>query len=220
MNHPATQAPPTPVPHHAIDAIIFDLGGVLVDWNPRYLYRQIFTSADEMAYFLTEICSPAWNEEQDRGRSWDEAVRKLQAQYPQYWNEIAAYHLRWAETLRGELPETVKLLEQLRQTPLRLLALTNWSQQTFPIARERFGFLQWFEGILVSGEEGMAKPDQAIFELMASRYHLTPALTIFIDDSEKNVRAAQEAGYQAIHFTGAEALRAELARFGVVLADG
>lgn len=198
-----------------VQAIVFDLGGVLVDWNPRYLYRQIFASPEEMEYFLTHVCSMAWNEQQDRGRSWDEGVRKLQAQYPQYWNEIAAYHQRWPEMLRGELPDTVKLLEQLRQTPLRLLALTNWSRETFPIALERFGFLSWFEGILVSGHEHMAKPDQAIFELMATRYQLTPANTIFIDDSEKNVDAARAAGYQAIHFTGADALRRELLRLGV-----
>lgn len=206
--------------HPPIQAIVFDLGGVLVDWNPRYLYRQIFTSADEMEFFLTHICSLDWNEQQDRGRSWDEGVRKLQAQYPQYWNEIAAYQRRWPEMLRGELPDTVKLLAQLRQTPLRLLALTNWSRETFPVARERFDFLSWFEGILVSGQEGMAKPDPAIFELMASRYQLSPARTIFIDDSARNVKAAHEAGYQAIHFTGADALRSELTRFGVPVPAG
>ncbi|MDO4683460.1 MAG: HAD family phosphatase [Lautropia sp.] len=208
MNDQGSSAP--------IQAIVFDLGGVLVDWNPRYLYRQIFTSPDEMEYFLTQICSMAWNEQQDRGRSWDEGVRKLQAQYPQYWHEIAAYQLRWAEMLRGELPDTVELLSQLRQTPLRLLALTNWSRETFPIALERFDFLSWFEGILVSGQEHMAKPDPAIFELMASRYQLAPAQTVFIDDSKKNVKAAREAGYRAIHFTGADALRHELAHLGIL----
>ncbi|MDO5057765.1 MAG: HAD family phosphatase [Lautropia sp.] len=200
----------------AIDAVVFDLGGVLVDWNPRYLYRQIFQSGTEMEDFLAKVCSPAWNEQQDRGRPWAEAVRLLQAQYPAYWHEIDAYDTRWEETLRGELPDTVAVLHELRERPVRLLALTNWSQEKFPVARRRFAFLQHFEGILVSGEEKMAKPDAAIFALMASRYHLTPARTVFIDDSEKNVQAARALGWQALHFTGADRLRQQLQALGVL----
>ncbi|MDO4904708.1 MAG: HAD family phosphatase [Lautropia sp.] len=202
----------------SIDAIVFDLGGVLVDWNPRHLYRKIFASETEMEDFLANVCSGPWNDAQDRGRPWAEAVKLLQAQHPAYWNEIDAFHSRWEEMLHGDLPETVQLLAQLRSEPVRLLALTNWSAETFAIARRRFEFLQWFEGILVSGEEGMAKPDPEIFQLMASRHRLTPARTVFIDDAEKNVIAARDQGWQAIHFTGADALRAELRAKGLLTA--
>lgn len=209
---PMTAADTMPVGAPVIDAIVFDLGGVLVDWNPRHLYRKMFTSEQEMEDFLAKVCTTAWNEQQDRGRPWAEAVRLLQAQHPAYWNEIAAYDTRWEEMLRGELPETVALLEALRDRPVRLLALTNWSQEKFPVARRRFAFLQHFEGILVSGEERLAKPEPEIFRLMASRYRLEPARTVFIDDSERNVLAARALGWHAIHFTGADLLRRHLKR--------
>lgn len=214
MNDATTTKPETP----AIEAVVFDLGGVLVDWNQRYLYRKIFQSETEMEHFLDTVCTMAWNAEQDRGRPWAEAVKLLQAQYPAYWNEIEAFDSRWPEMLKGVIPETVELLSALRNEPVRLLALTNWSAEKFPVARERFDFLQWFEGILVSGEEKVIKPDPAIFQLMAERYRLNPARSIFIDDSEKNVLAARNEGWHAIHFTGADALRTALQQYGLLTA--
>lgn len=203
-------------PAPAVDAVVFDLGGVLVDWNPRHLYRKIFANEAQMEDFLTRVCNGAWNDAQDRGRPWDEAVRLLQGRFPEFSAEIEAFYLRWPEMLKGDFPETVQILTKLRHEPVRLLALTNWSSETFPFALQRFPFLGWFEGILVSGDEGMAKPDPEIFRLMASRYHLTPARTVFIDDAEKNVKGAHAEGWQTIHFTGAEALLGELQELGLL----
>lgn len=199
----------------AVDAVVFDLGGVLVDWNPRYLYRKIFGTEAEVEEFLERVCTPAWNAEQDRGRPWAEAVRLLQGKFPHYAREIEAYHLRWSETLAGDLPESVAILSQLRQAPVRLLALTNWSAETFPVARERFPFLRWFEGIVVSGEEEMIKPDAEIFELLCRRYRVRPERAVFIDDSARNVQAAQALGFHGIHFTGTASLREGLRALGM-----
>lgn len=199
----------------AVDAVVFDLGGVLVDWNPRYLYRKIFGTEAEVEEFLERVCTPAWNAEQDRGRPWAEAVRLLQGKFPHYAREIEAYHLRWSETLAGDLPESVAILSQLRQAPVRLLALTNWSAETFPVARERFAFLRWFEGIVVSGEEEMIKPDAEIFELLCRRYRVRPERAVFIDDSARNVQAAQALGFHGIHFTGTASLREGLRALGM-----
>lgn len=203
----------TPQP---MEAVVFDLGGVLVDWNPRYLYRKLFRLEADMEDFLARVCTMDWNLEQDRGRPWAEAVAMLQARFPEHAQAIAAYHQRWPEMLRGELTEVVAILAELRQTSVRLLALTNWSAETFPVARQRFGFLQWFEGILVSGEEGVIKPDAAIFRLLMQRYQLTPARTAFIDDALPNVKAAAALGFQGIHFTDAPALRTALQKLGLL----
>ena len=206
----ATDTAPT------VDAVVFDLGGVLVDWNPRYLYRKIFSTEAEVEDFLARVCTAEWNQEQDRGRPWAEAVKLLQAQFPQHADEIAAYHLRWPETLNGELPESVTLLEQLRSEPVRLLALTNWSAETFPVARERFAFLQWFEDIIVSGEEKVIKPEAEIFGLLVRRHGLMPERTVFIDDSLRNVEAARALGFRGIHFTGTDSLRNGLQALGLL----
>lgn len=205
----------TPAGAPAVDTVVFDLGGVLVDWNPRYLYRKIFGTEAEVEEFLERVCTPAWNAEQDRGRPWAEAVRLLQGRFPHYAREIEAYHLRWSETLAGDLPESVAILEQLRSEPVRLLALTNWSAETFPVARERFPFLQWFEGIVVSGEEEMIKPDAEIFELLCRRYRVQPGRAVFIDDSARNVEAARALGFRGIHFTGTASLREGLQALGL-----
>jgi len=143
--------------------VVFDLGGVLIDWNPRYLYRKLFDDDEGMERFLSEVCSPEWNTRQDAGRLWREAVSELTTRHPDQAAMIAAYHLRWPEMLGGDIPEAVELLKELKQQRLRLYALTNWSHETFPVARSRFAFLDWFEGIVVSGEERMVKPDPAIF---------------------------------------------------------
>ena len=215
----ATTAPSastvTPSDAPAVDTVVFDLGGVLVDWNPRYLYRKIFGTEAEVEEFLERVCTPAWNAEQDRGRPWAEAVRLLQGKFPHYAREIEAYHLRWSETLAGDLPESVAILSQLRQAPVRLLALTNWSAETFPVARERFPFLRWFEGIVVSGEEEVIKPDAEIFELLCRRYRVRPERAVFIDDSARNVQAAQALGFHGIHFTGTASLREGLRALGL-----
>lgn len=200
-----------------INTVIFDLGGVLIDWNPRHLYRKIFTDEAEMEYFLTHICTMEWNEYQDRGRSWAEGVALLSEQYPEYTEQIKVYHERWSEMLNGAIDDSVEILKTLKAQGIRVVALTNWSTETFPIAEAQFPFLQWFEGIVVSGKEKMKKPEPEIFQLLFDRYQVNPKQAIFIDDSPTNVQGANQVGLHSIRFTDAAALRTALKAFGLVV---
>jgi 2-haloacid dehalogenase len=199
-------------------SLIFDLGGVLIDWNPRYLYRSLFDDAAQMEHFLEHVCSPQWNAAQDAGRGWEEAVAELSTQYPQQRELIAAYWLRWHETLGDALHGTVALLAELKAAGVALYALTNWSAETFPVARERFGFLSAFNDILVSGEEGLAKPDPRIFTRALQRFGLQPEATLFIDDAAANVQAAMALGIPSLLFRNADSLRESLHALGLPLA--
>jgi len=195
--------------------VIFDLGGVLIDWDPRYLYRRLFTDADAMESFLAEVTTPAWNAEQDAGRTWAEAVAMLAERHPEQRDLIEAYHHRWSEMLAGAIEGTVAILEQLRGS-VRLFALSNWSAETFPIALERFPFLTWFDGIVISGEVGAAKPDARIFEHLVITYGIEPADAVFIDDNASNVEAAERLGFVALQFVDERSLRADLGRLGLL----
>jgi len=199
-------------------AVIFDLGGVLVDWDPRYLYRQLFDDPEEMESFLGEVTTAEWNAQQDAARPWAQAVELLAAEHPQRRELIEAFHRRWPEMLAGEIPGTVDVLADLRAAGVRLIALSNWSAETFPFARERFDFLAWFEEIVISGDVGVNKPDRRIFDHLAGQFGIEPAATLFVDDSSANVDAAKALGFRAIQFTDATALRRELTRLGL-LAD-
>jgi 2-haloacid dehalogenase len=200
-----------------IDAIVFDLGGVLIDWNPRHLYRQFFgEDIDGMERFLSEVCTQTWNEKQDAGRSWEEAIAEATASHPEDAALIKAYRERWEEMLGGPIADSVSVLDELRGTGKKLYALTNWSQHTFPIALARYAFLGWFDDILVSGREGLIKPDPAIFQLLASRFGIEASRSVFIDDSIKNVEAARRLGFHAIHFRHAHQLRHDLSNLGVM----
>lgn len=204
-------------PSAAIDTVIFDLGAVLIDWDPRYLYRKLFDEESEMEHFLQNICTSEWNSQQDAGRSWAEATDLLIAQHPAYQDQITAFWQRWPEMLNGPIEGTVSILKRLEeQGNHRLVALTNWSAETWPFAWEQYDFLQIFEGILVSGQENMKKPDPMIYQLLLSRYDITPHRSVFIDDSINNVTAAREQGIQAIHFTGPKQLEQELVQLGVL----
>ena len=191
-------------------AVVFDLGGVLIDWDPRYLYRKLLDDEAAVEEFLATVCTPEWNAEQDRGRPFAEGVAELAERHPEHAADIAAYHERWPEMLAGEVPGSVEVLADLRAAGVPLYALTNWAAETFAITRERFEFLDWFCGLLVSGEEGMTKPDPAIFRLLLDRFGLDPAAAVFVDDSEANVAAARGLGIDAVRFTGPERLRREL----------
>ena len=200
-----------------IDVVIFDLGGVLIDWNPRHLYRKIFGGdVEAMERFLATVCTQEWNLKQDAGRSWQDAVAEAEARHPQHSAHIRAYRERWEETLGGAIEGTVALLDELRSRPVRLLALTNWSAETFPLGKKRFPFLDWFEGIVVSGEEKLIKPDRAIYELLLRRHRVVAQQAVFIDDSPANVEGARRVGMHAIHFRDPPALRRELAALGVL----
>jgi len=198
------------------DTVIFDLGGVLIDWNPRYLYRHLFDDESSMEQFLAEVCDGQWNEQQDAGRSWDEAIRLRSAEFPEHAALIAAYRTRWDEMLRGPMHDSVAVLEELRVRGVRLYALTNWSQETFPLAFERYPFLQAFEGIVVSGQERMIKPDPAIFQLLLNRYGIDPGRAVYVDDAPRNVDAAAKLGMHALQFRDAAVLHGELVALGLL----
>jgi len=199
-----------------IEAIIFDLGGVLIDWNPRYVYRTIFDSEEKIDWFFDNICTNDWNEKQDAGYSLNAATEELVAQHPEWEAEIRAYYERWIEMLGGPMHETVNILSNVKQQEhLSLYALTNWSHETFPVALERFEFLQWFDGIVVSGEEKTRKPFPEFYQKLLERYNIDPATAIFIDDNLRNVKAAEDAGIKGIHFLNAKQLSEELRKFHV-----
>ena len=200
-----------------MQAIIFDLGGVLIDWDPRYLYRPIFgEDVAAMEDFLARVCPPDWNRQMDAGVPFADAVAQRQREFPEHADLIALWQDGWPQMLRAAFPDTVAILAELRQRGHRLVALTNWSAETFPIARERFEFLGWFEDIVVSGVERLAKPDPRIFRLTLERNGLEPAGTVFIDDLPSNIRAAAALGLDAVHFQGARDLRADLGRRGLL----
>ena len=200
----------------AINTIIFDLGGVLIDWNPEYVFREVIPDADRRRYFFENICTHEWNVEQDAGRPVAEATELLVAEFPDWEAEIRAYYGRWEEMLGGPVHETVDLLRELRERgEHRLLALTNWSAETFPVALDRYEFLHWFEGIVVSGAEKTRKPFAEIYEILIDRYEVNPEEAVFIDDSLTNVEGAEVVGINGIHFQGAAQLRETLGEWGV-----
>lgn len=188
-----------------IDTIIFDLGGVLIDWNPRYVYDEVFDGdTEKVEWFLNNICTSDWNVQQDAGKLMATSTEELVAQYPQYEKWIRMYYDRWEDMLKGSIPETVTILEQLKTSQkYHIYALTNWSAETFHIALERFDFLQLFEGILVSGQEKMIKPQTAIYELCLKRFNINRNKAVFIDDSLPNVKGAQKIGLTSIPFKNA-----------------
>lgn len=194
-----------------LTTIVFDLGGVLIDWNPRYLYREIFNDDEAMELFLAKICTPEWNEKQDAGRSLKEATDSLIENHPLWDKEIGAFYGQWEKMLNGSIEATVKILDYLvKQKKYKLYALTNWSSETWPIAWDKFPFLDWFEGILVSGREELAKPDSKIYELLFERFDINPEEALFIDDNLRNVDASIKAGMDAVQFTTPEDLHAFL----------
>jgi 2-haloacid dehalogenase len=201
-----------------VKAVVFDLGGVLIDWDPRYLYRKLLDDEAAVEEFLATVCTPEWNAEQDRGRPFAEGVAELVERHPVHAAAITAYHERWPEMLGGAVGGTVEVLAELRAAGVPVYALTNWSAETFGIARERFEFLEWFDGVLVSGEERMIKPDPAIFRLLLDRFGLDSGATFYIDDSPANVAAADRLGFDAVRFTSPAQLRRDLEARGLLSA--
>ncbi len=184
--------------------VVFDFGGVLMDWDPRYLYRTYFKDEEQMEYFLSHICTDAWNAEQDRGRTFDEGISLLLRQYPQYAEPIRMYKDRWESMLKGEFPRSVELLKRLKEQGYGIYGLTNWSAETIPIAFAKYDFFKLFDGIVVSGEEKLIKPDLKIYRILLDRYKLTAENTLFIDDSPANIEAARQLGFQTILFDNIE----------------
>ena len=202
-----------------IETIVFDLGGVLVDWDPRYLYRKIFTDERALEDFLSTITTTEWHIEQDRGRTMEEATSILLSRHPEHTDEIRAYYDRWDEMFGGPIEGTVDILHELRETKLPLYALTNWSAETFPLARENYDFLGLFDEIVVSGEERLIKPDKDLYNVLIQRTNLNPTTTVFIDDSLPNIAAAKELGFVALAFETPAQLRGDLVELDLLAPD-
>lgn len=203
MIAPASSSPST---------VLFDLGGVLVDWNPRYLYRGLIADEEAMEQFLSQVCSPAWNLETDRGWKLTEATAHLVARFPDHRELIEAYFARWIEMVRGPFPETVALLRALSERGVPLFAVTNWSSETFPLVRDAQGyeFLGLFQRLFVSGEMGLIKPERSYFEHVLAAIERLPQDCLFIDDNAANIAAAREMGFVTHHFSSPATLREDL----------
>jgi 2-haloacid dehalogenase len=187
-----------------VRAVVFDVGGVLLDWNPRHLYRKLIPDPAEMEWFLANVCTPQWHEEHDRGLSTAESCAALADERPQYAELILAWSERSEEMVAGPLPDGVKLLRQVTGSGLPCYALTNMEAETYPRRAARYDFLRRLAGAVVSGFEGTAKPDREIYELLLRRFGLDAATTLFIDDSPANVSAAADAGMEAMVYSGPE----------------
>ena len=197
---------------------VFDIGNVLIRWDPHCLYRKLIQDEAERNDFLTHICSGEWNLEMDRGKPFAQGVAERIALFPDKAELIRAFHERWVETLDGAVEGSVEILEELRAGGIPCYAITNFNHETFDIASRHFPFLDSFQGIIVSGREGILKPDQHIYELLCRRHGLAAADCLFIDDSAANVEGARAAGMRAHHFSKPETLRAELKAAGLPLA--
>jgi 2-haloacid dehalogenase len=190
--------------------VVFDLGGVLLDWDPRHLYRKLFADEGEMELFLAEICSPAWHAPHDRGVSTAGSCAELASKYPQFSEMIWAWSKRSEEMVGGLHAGSVEVLRAVKDAGLPCYALTNMEAETYPLRLERFPCLSWFDGTVVSGREGVAKPDPVIFMRLLARFGLTSETTLMIDDSEENLDAASRLGIQTALFRSSRQLRAEL----------
>jgi 2-haloacid dehalogenase len=194
----------------AIDTIIFDLGNVLIDWNPGHLFDKVFSKKEEKDYFFQNVCTDDWHAQQDAGRSTEEATEELVKQHPKWEHAIRAFYSRWKEMFGGEIEGSVEILKELKEKGYRLYALTNWSAELFQRTYPDYPFLHWFEGIVMSGEEKVNKPDERIYQVLLERYHINPDQALFIDDKEKNVRTAERIGIRGIVFKSPNQLREEL----------
>ena len=203
-----------------INTIIFDLGGVLIDWDPHKVYRTIFKTEKEIDWFFENIATHDWNENQDAGYPIAKATEELVAKHPEWENEIKAFYGRWVEMLGGPIAGTVDIFKQLKQNPTyKFYALTNWSAETFPIALDRFDFLQWFDGRLVSGEEKTRKPFPDFYKKLIDKFSIDPSRAVFIDDNLRNVKAGETLGLQGIHFTDPADLKIKLIESGLLFPE-
>lgn len=198
-----------------IDTVVFDVGNVLIGWDPRNLYRRIFSDTERMEWFLTHVCSPEWNARLDLGRPWQEGIDELVGRFPGFAAEIRAYRERWHEMVPGPVAGMPELFAALGLAGFKRYAITNFSAPTFEESKSRFAFLREFDGVAVSGELGICKPDPAIFQWLIERYGIAPARAVYVDDSPANVAIAGELGFHAVLFEDAEAFADKLAELGV-----
>ncbi|TGV01580.1 HAD family hydrolase [Flavivirga rizhaonensis] len=204
---------------NTIDTIIFDLGGVLIDWNPEYVYLDEFNGdREKMQWFFDNICTNDWNENQDAGYPMAKATEERVALFPEHETLIRMFYGRWVDMLGEEISGTVNILKTLKESnKYKILALTNWSSETFPIALDKFEFLQWFEGIIVSGDEKTRKPFDDIYNLTLDRFNITAEKSIFIDDNLRNIEAANALGINGIQFKSPKQLIQQLKNYNINL---
>jgi 2-haloacid dehalogenase len=201
-----------------IQAVVFDLGAVVIDWDPRHLYRKVFDGDEaKVEMFLAQICPSDWNERQDAGRSLAVATEERVAAYPEWEREIRAFYGRWIEMVGGPIPGTADILRELAALGVRLFALSNWSAETFPLVRHRFPELDLFEKIVISGEHNCAKPDERFYRLALEEFALPASSLLFIDDSKRNILAAERLGFVTLLFKSAKELRGDLKAMGFAL---
>lgn len=196
--------------------VVFDLGGVLLDWNPRYLYREVFQEEEEMEYFLAEICSPDWNAQMDAGLPFQKGISELLPQHPEYVEQIQMYHADWIKMFGGEFPESIAIVRQLHESGIDLAGLSNWSAETFSLIRGSYPFLNWFEPLVISGEVGVAKPDPEIYQILLREAGVSPENCLFIDDMPANIKEAARQGFDTIQYDTAHNLREELVNRGLL----
>lgn len=200
----------------APSSVVFDLGGVLIDWDPRHLYRDLIPNEAEMEKFLDDVVGQPWNRQQDAGRSIAEANAELIAKHPDKKDLIEAYYGEFDRMMKGSIGGTVEVLQALADINVPIYALSNWSAETWPLAQARFGFLKLFKGVVISGQEGIRKPDPAIFDLLCDRFELEADETLFIDDHRPNVEAAEKLGFYTVLFSGPSQLRGRLTGWGLL----
>lgn len=199
-----------------IKTIVFDFGGVLLDWNPRYLFQKLIPDEGQLDWFLATVCTNEWNLQQDKGRLFADAVKERQEEFPEHKHLIAQYYDRWEEMLGEPMAGSIAILNELKKAGFTLYGLTNWSAESFPVAYKKFDFFRLFDGIVVSGEEKLIKPDSALFTRLLERYHLDSRVCVFIDDNLSNVKAAQQLGFHAIGFQSAPLLREQLVEWKIL----
>lgn len=199
-----------------MEAVVFDVGGVLLDWNPEHLYQRLIPDMGERQRFLTEVCTPEWNLAQDAGRTWAEAVAELTDRFPEQAELIAAYDERWEDMVAGPIEESVDVLHHLRRHRVPVYALTNFSSEKWSIAVDRWSFLEEFDGRVVSGEEGLTKPDRRIYRLLLDRFGLEARRTFYVDDQPANVEQARAVGLEAELFIDGVTLRRQLETHGLL----
>lgn len=196
---------------------VFDLGGVFVDWNPLFLFRKLFETEEEAQWFHDHICTSDWNLEFDAGALYAEGVAELITRFPRYWREIQAYDTRWQETI-GDLHQgTIDIHDELIAADQPTFAITNFSWEKWVSMLPHWSFLEKFDGVVVSGLEGLVKPDPRIYQLFCDRYSLAPESCVFIDDNIANIASARHFGMKGVHFTSPEQARAELIELGLPL---
>ncbi|TCC30072.1 HAD family hydrolase [Kribbella speibonae] len=200
-----------------IDAVVFDIGGVLLDWSPTYLYAELIPDEEQRTHFLTNVATPAWNHQQDEGRPWAEAVAELTSLHPEHAEWIEAYDTGWLKMVKGVFEDTAAVVTELQSLGVPTYALTNFSGEKWEVAKEAFPILTRFDGEVVSGVEQTVKPDEKIYRILIDRFALNPARTFYTDDMAYNVDGARAVGLDAEVFTGAADLRTQLRERGLPL---